>query len=61
MDAPVICTVGPVTIAIMSSPRAIRTRYVVVLQHPLVMARIFGAASPGGPGAAGMGGPVSRE
>jgi hypothetical protein len=31
----------------MSSPRAIRTRNVVVLQHLLVMTRIFGTASLG--------------
>jgi hypothetical protein len=43
----VIFTIGPVTVAIMSSPRAIRTRNVVVLQHLLVMTRIFGAASLG--------------
>jgi hypothetical protein len=43
----VIFTIGPVTIAIMSSPRAIRTRNVVVLQHLLVMTRIFGIASLG--------------
>ena len=43
----VIFTIGPVTIAIMSSPRAIRTRNVVVLQHLLVMTRIFGTASLG--------------
>ena len=43
----VIFTIGPVTIAIMSSPRAIRTRNVVVLEHLLVMTRIFGAASLG--------------
>ena len=43
----VIFTIGPVTIAIMSSPRAIRTRNAVVLQHLLVMTRIFGTASLG--------------
>jgi hypothetical protein len=43
----VIFTIGPVTVAIMSSPRAIRTRNVVVLQHLLVMTRIFGTASLG--------------
>ena len=43
----VIFTIGPVTVAIMSSPRAIRTRNAVVLQHLLVMTRIFGAASLG--------------
>jgi hypothetical protein len=43
----VIFTIGPVTIAIMSSPRAIRTRNVVVLQYLLVMTRIFGIASLG--------------
>ena len=43
----VIFTIGPVTIAIMSSPRAIRTRNAVVLQYLLVMTRIFGTASLG--------------
>lgn len=43
----VIFTIGPVTIAIMSTPRAIRTRNVVVLQYLLVMTRIFGIASLG--------------
>jgi hypothetical protein len=43
----VIFTIGPVTIAIMSSPRDIRTRNVVVLEHLLVMTRIFGTASLG--------------
>src|SRR5690242_13574677 len=43
----VIFTIGPVTVAIMSSPRAIRTRNTVVLQHLLVMTRIFGTASLG--------------
>jgi len=43
----VIFTIGPVTIAIMSSPRAIRTRNAAVLQHLLVMTRIFGTASLG--------------
>ena len=43
----VVFTIGPVTIAIMSSPRAIRTRNAVVLQHLLVMTRIFGTASLG--------------
>jgi len=43
----VIFTIGPVTVAIMSSPRAIRTRNAVVLQHLLVMTRIFGTASLG--------------
>src|SRR5215475_1837028 len=43
----VIFTIGPVTIAIMSSPRAIRTRNAIVLQHLLVMTRIFGTASLG--------------
>ena len=41
----VIFTIGPVTMAIMSSPRAIRTRNAAVLRHLLVMTRIFGAAS----------------
>jgi hypothetical protein len=43
----VIFTIGPVTIGIMSSPRAIRTRNAIVLQHLLVMTRIFGTASLG--------------
>ena len=43
----VIFTIGPVTVAIMSSPRAIRTRNAIVLQHLLVMTRIFGTASLG--------------
>jgi hypothetical protein len=43
----VIFTIGPVTVAIMSSPRAIRTRNAVVLQYLLVMTRIFGTASLG--------------
>jgi hypothetical protein len=43
----VIFTIGPVTIAIMSSPRAIRTRNAVLLQYLLVMTRIFGSASLG--------------
>ena len=43
----VIFTIGPVTIAIMSTPRAIRTRNAVVLQYLLVMTRIFGTASLG--------------
>jgi len=43
----VIFTIGPVTVAIMSSPRAIRTRNAVVLQYLLVMTRIFGIASLG--------------
>ncbi|HUL24858.1 MAG TPA: hypothetical protein VLW44_03685 [Streptosporangiaceae bacterium] len=43
----VIFTIGPVTIAIMSTPRAIRTRNAPVLRHLLVMTRIFGVASLG--------------
>ncbi len=43
----VIFTIGPVTIAIMSSPRAIRSRNVPVLRHLLRMTRIFAAASLG--------------
>lgn len=43
----VIFTIGPVTIAIMSSPRAIRTRNVVVLRYLMLMTRIFGIASLG--------------
>jgi hypothetical protein len=37
----VVFTIGPVTIAIMSSPRAIRSRNVVVLRYLLRMTRIF--------------------
>ncbi len=43
----VIFTIGPVTIAIMSTPRAIRTRNVGVLRYLLLMTRIFAAASLG--------------
>jgi hypothetical protein len=43
----VIFTIGPVTIAIMSSPRAIRTRNIGVLRYLALMTRIFGAASLG--------------
>jgi hypothetical protein len=43
----VIFTIGPVTLAIMSSPRAIRTRNVVVLRYLMLMTRIFGIASLG--------------
>src|SRR5262249_2544554 len=43
----VIFTIGPVTVAIMSTPRAIRTRNVAVLRHLLLMTRIFRAASLG--------------
>jgi hypothetical protein len=43
----VIFTIGPVTIAIMSTPRYIRTRNVVVLRYLARMTRIFGAASLG--------------
>lgn len=43
----VIFTIGPVTIAIMSSPRAIRSRNVPVLRHLLRMTTIFAAASLG--------------
>jgi hypothetical protein len=41
----VIFTIGPVTMTIMSSPRAIRTRNAAVLRHLLVMTRIFAAGS----------------
>jgi hypothetical protein len=43
----VIFAIGPVTIVIMSSPRAIRTRNIAVLRHLLLMTRIFAAASLG--------------
>jgi hypothetical protein len=43
----VIFTIGPVTIAIMSTPRYIRTRNLVVLRYLARMTRIFGAASLG--------------
>lgn len=43
----VIFTIGPVTIAIMSTPRAIRTRNVGVLRYLLLMTRIFALASLG--------------
>jgi len=43
----VIFTIGPVTITIMSSLRAIRTRNIVLLRYLLLMTRIFSAASLG--------------
>jgi hypothetical protein len=43
----VIFTVGPVTIAILSTPRYIRTRNVAVLRYMLRTTRIFGIASLG--------------
>src|SRR6266699_6250666 len=43
----VIFTIGPVTIAILSSPRYIRTRNVAVLRYTLRTTRIFGIASLG--------------
>lgn len=43
----VIFTIGPVTIAILSSPRYIRTRNVAVLRYMLRTTRIFGFASLG--------------
>jgi uncharacterized membrane protein len=43
----VIFTIGPVTIAIMSSVRTIRTRNIVVLRYLLAMTRIFSVASLG--------------
>ncbi len=43
----VIFTIGPVTLAIMSTPRAIRNRNVAVLRYQLLMTRIFGVASLG--------------
>ena len=43
----VIFTIGPVTIAIMSSLRAIRNRNIVLLRYLLAMTRIFSIASLG--------------
>ena len=43
----VIFTIGPVTITIMSSLRAIRTRNIVVLRYLLLMTRIFSVATLG--------------
>jgi hypothetical protein len=43
----VIFTIGPVTIATLSTPRYIRTRNVVVLRYLARMTRIFGAGSLG--------------
>ena len=43
----VIFTIGPVTIAILSSPRYIRTRNIAVLRYLLRTTRIFGIASLG--------------
>jgi hypothetical protein len=43
----VIFTIGPVTIAILASPRYIRTRNVAVLRYMLRTTRIFGIASLG--------------
>jgi hypothetical protein len=43
----VIFTIGPVTIAILASPRYIRTRNVAVLRYTLRTTRIFGTASLG--------------
>ena len=43
----VIFTLGPVTIAILSTPRYIRTRNVAVLRYLLRTTRIFGTASLG--------------
>jgi len=43
----VIFTIGPVTIAILSTPRYIRTRNVAVLRYLLRTTRIFGIASLG--------------
>ncbi len=43
----VVFTIGPVTVATMASPRAIRSRNVPVLRYLLRMTRIFGAASLG--------------
>lgn len=43
----VIFTIGPVTIAILASPRYIRTRNIAVLRYMLRTTRIFGFASLG--------------
>ena len=43
----VIFTIGPVTIAIMSSPRVIRTRNIGVLRYLAMMTRVFAVASLG--------------
>ena len=43
----VIFTIGPVTIAILSTPRYIRSRNVAVLRYMLRTTRIFGFASLG--------------
>jgi hypothetical protein len=43
----VVFTIGPVTIATLSSPRYIRTRNLVVLRYLSRMTRIFGSASLG--------------
>ena len=43
----VIFTIGPVTIAILSTPRYIKTRNVAVLRYMLRTTRIFGTASLG--------------
>ena len=43
----VIFTIGPVTVAILASPRYIRTRNVAVLRYMLRTTRIFGTASLG--------------
>jgi hypothetical protein len=43
----VIFTIGPVTLAIMSSLRAIRTRNIVLLRYLLAITRIFSIASLG--------------
>ena len=43
----VIFTIGPVAIAILSTPRYIRTRNVAVLRYLLRTTRIFGTASLG--------------
>ena len=43
----VIFTIGPVTIAILSTPRYIRSRNVAVLRYMLRTTRIFGVASLG--------------
>ena len=43
----VVFTIGPVSIAILSTPRYIRHRNVAVLRYLLRMTRIFGVATLG--------------
>lgn len=44
-----VFTIGPVTVATMSSPRAIRTGNVAVLRYLMLVTAIFGAVSLGVP------------